>query len=337
VQVCDQIGVPLEVVPLTDAYWKRVVDHCVKEIQAGRTPNPDVLCNSRVKFGAFEEHLAAKFGESFDRVASGHYARVERLPPLHIRGAQLTPSRERGSASTEYAVPAASELPATDQYSTAEEPPRPELEPVDMEVLVESVHVATGALHAASASGGKTREAGQSKAMRSEVVVDDAQHTCGYSQGNWQERARTASALQHSRGSIAGRASQEYSESGEQPGMQMVQMQWQSCADSAANTATPSSSYTSRPVDTAAAPAHRRADVGRVHLRMTCDEIKDQTYFLAHLSQAQLSRAMFPLGHMNKAQVRKLAAEVGLASNNRKDSQGLCFLGKVKFSEFIKV
>lgn len=47
VQVCEQAGVPLEVVPLSEAYWARVVSHSVAEVRAGRTPNPDVLCNSR--------------------------------------------------------------------------------------------------------------------------------------------------------------------------------------------------------------------------------------------------------------------------------------------------
>jgi tRNA-specific 2-thiouridylase len=76
-QVCDSLGVPLEVVPLTDAYWDKVVSESVSEIRAGRTPNPDMLCNSRVKFGAFYEYLQ-QHSSSFDRVASGHYARVVR-------------------------------------------------------------------------------------------------------------------------------------------------------------------------------------------------------------------------------------------------------------------
>ena len=46
-QVCDAAGVPLEVVPLTDEYWDRVVSHSLAEARAGRTPNPDVWCNSR--------------------------------------------------------------------------------------------------------------------------------------------------------------------------------------------------------------------------------------------------------------------------------------------------
>lgn len=66
------------------------------------------------------------------------------------------------------------------------------------------------------------------------------------------------------------------------------------------------------------------------------DSIKDQTYFLSQLNQEQLSRALFPLGHMSKAQVRDYAARAGLVTHDRKDSQGICFLGKLKFSEFLR-
>ncbi len=65
------------------------------------------------------------------------------------------------------------------------------------------------------------------------------------------------------------------------------------------------------------------------------DPIKDQTYFLAHLTQSQLAKAMFPIGHFKKEEVRKLAQEFDLANKDRKDSQGICFLGKFKFKDFI--
>lgn len=51
-QVCEQLGVPLEVVPLTEEYWDRVVAHSIAEMRQGRTPNPDVLCNSRLVLSA---------------------------------------------------------------------------------------------------------------------------------------------------------------------------------------------------------------------------------------------------------------------------------------------
>jgi tRNA-5-taurinomethyluridine 2-sulfurtransferase len=165
--VCRQAGVDLRVVPLTDAYWGRVVQHSITEIRAGRTPNPDMLCNSRVKFGAFLEYLEKEHAGEFDRVASGHYARV-------LRG------------------------------------------------------------HEGGAGSGNT-----------------------------------------------------------------------------------------------SSPAEAR-------LALTADAVKDQTYFLAHLSPAQLSRAMFPLGPLTKPEVRDVAALLDLPNKARKDSQGICFLGKVKFPEFVR-
>jgi tRNA-specific 2-thiouridylase len=66
------------------------------------------------------------------------------------------------------------------------------------------------------------------------------------------------------------------------------------------------------------------------------DTVKDQTYFLAYLSQEQLSHACFPIGKYTKQQMRSLAAKFNLSAKNRRDSQGLCFLGQIKFSDFIK-
>lgn len=159
-KVCKSLNVPLKVVPLSDEYWNRVVQHSIKEVKAGRTPNPDMLCNSRVKFGAFYEYLDKHHAQEFDRVASGHYASI---------------------------------VKKTD------------------------------------------------------------------SQGN---------------------------------------------------------------------------DVPS--LTLTPDAIKDQTYFLASLSVSQLQKAMFPLGCFDKKTVRVLAEYANLPNKLRKDSQGICFLGKVKFDEFIK-
>eukprot|EP00884_Botryococcus_braunii_P019405 jgi/Botrbrau1/6148/Bobra.331_2s0038.1 len=158
-KVCEQAGVSLRVVPLTQQYWERVVTYSISEIRAGRTPNPDILCNSRVKFGAFLEYLEGLGEERYDRIASGHYARL----------------------------------------------------------------------------------------VRSDSEADS-------------------------------------------------------------------------PVSLALSP----------------DPIKDQTYFLSHLSQDQLARLILPLGYLDKGTVRRLAAEAGLPNQMRKDSQGICFLGKVNFSEFVE-
>ncbi|MFI3268132.1 MAG: tRNA 2-thiouridine(34) synthase MnmA [Rikenellaceae bacterium] len=66
------------------------------------------------------------------------------------------------------------------------------------------------------------------------------------------------------------------------------------------------------------------------------DNNKDQSYFLCQLSQEQLKRALFPIGHIEKPEVRRIAMEQGLATAERKDSQGICFVGKVDLPVFLQ-
>ena len=66
------------------------------------------------------------------------------------------------------------------------------------------------------------------------------------------------------------------------------------------------------------------------------DTSKDQSYFLCQVNQFQLSKTLFPVGDMQKKQVRKLAKEIGLNTAEKKDSQGLCFIGKVKLPIFLQ-
>jgi tRNA-specific 2-thiouridylase len=201
--------VPLTVVPLTRDYWRRVVRESVAEIRRGRTPNPDVLCNSRVKFGAFCSYIERERPGEFDRVASGHYARLLRA-------------------------------------SAADE---------DEEVVWGSNGGDKGADSAGLARGGQQQE-------------DDAASAAATAASAWARRAGAA------------------------PG---------------------------EPV-----------------LALTPDAVKDQTYFLAALSRPQVARAMFPIAALPKARVRALAASAALPTCARPDSQGICFLGKVRFPEFVR-
>lgn len=148
--VCREANVPLDVVPFQKEYWERIVSYVIDEVQAGRTPNPDMLCNARIKFGAFYD----AFGKDFDKVATGHYAQTE---------------------------------------------------------------------------------------------IKD----------------------------------------------------------------------------------------GKTFLKMSPDPIKDQTYFLSQLVQEQLSKALFPIGAFEKGEVRRLAEQFCLPNAARKDSQGICFLGKIPFDKFL--
>ncbi|MDN3707043.1 tRNA 2-thiouridine(34) synthase MnmA [Myroides ceti] len=66
------------------------------------------------------------------------------------------------------------------------------------------------------------------------------------------------------------------------------------------------------------------------------DNNKDQSYFLCQLSQEQLAKALFPIGHLTKPEVREIAAANDLITADKKDSQGLCFIGKVRLPEFLQ-
>lgn len=66
------------------------------------------------------------------------------------------------------------------------------------------------------------------------------------------------------------------------------------------------------------------------------DSNKDQSYFLCQLSQEQLAKALFPIGHLQKPQVREIAKEADLITAEKKDSQGLCFIGKVRIPDFLQ-
>ena len=72
------------------------------------------------------------------------------------------------------------------------------------------------------------------------------------------------------------------------------------------------------------------------HLIAGADNNKDQSYFLCQLSQEQLAKSLFPIGALTKPQVREIAAEMELVTAEKKDSQGLCFIGKVRLPEFLQ-
>ena len=148
--LCQSLNVPLEVISLQQEYKEKVISYVIEEAKAGRTPNPDILCNQQIKFGLFLE----KIGAEFEKVASGHYAQI-------------------------------------------------------------------------------------------------------------------------------------------------------------------------------------REENGVFKLFRAADPVKDQTYFLCKLSQKQLSRVIFPIGHLQKGEVRDLAKKYALPAMERRDSQGICFLGNIKFDEFI--
>jgi tRNA-uridine 2-sulfurtransferase len=78
-RVAEKLDIPLEVIDLTKEYKSEILDYFCREYLTGRTPNPCVKCNQRIKFGALMQKAAA-LGIDYDFVASGHYARVEYNP-----------------------------------------------------------------------------------------------------------------------------------------------------------------------------------------------------------------------------------------------------------------
>lgn len=85
-QVAEHLGIPLHTASFSAEYWDRVFEHFLEEYRAGRTPNPDILCNKEVKFRAFLDYALAL---GADAIATGHYAQTMRLPDgtALIRGA----------------------------------------------------------------------------------------------------------------------------------------------------------------------------------------------------------------------------------------------------------
>ncbi len=77
-------------------------------------------------------------------------------------------------------------------------------------------------------------------------------------------------------------------------------------------------------------------DDGSFGLLTGLDPNKDQSYFLCQLNQDQLSKALFPIGELQKEEVRKIASENGLVTADKKDSQGLCFVGKISLPTFLQ-
>jgi tRNA-specific 2-thiouridylase len=83
--------------------------------------------------------------------------------------------------------------------------------------------------------------------------------------------------------------------------------------------------------------ARRRVSTdGTVELMEGADRKKDQTYFLALLAQGQLRDARFPVGELEKPELRRIAREAGLATADKKDSQGICFIGEVRMGDFLR-
>ncbi|OHA17662.1 MAG: tRNA 2-thiouridine(34) synthase MnmA [Candidatus Taylorbacteria bacterium RIFCSPHIGHO2_01_FULL_46_22b] len=93
-RVCAHLGIPYKEIDLTDAYKQEVVDHLISEYKKGRTPNPDVMCNRFIKFGAFFNWALS---EGADFVATGHYAKVAKSEERGVNREEKQPNTIRYS------------------------------------------------------------------------------------------------------------------------------------------------------------------------------------------------------------------------------------------------
>lgn len=80
----------------------------------------------------------------------------------------------------------------------------------------------------------------------------------------------------------------------------------------------------------------KAAQDGHVHLLKGLDTNKDQSYFLCAVNEKQLAQSLFPVGELNKTEVRELAAKHGFITHNKKDSTGICFIGERRFKDFLE-
>ncbi|MEI6305007.1 MAG: tRNA 2-thiouridine(34) synthase MnmA [Candidatus Taylorbacteria bacterium] len=193
-RVAAHLDIPFITLDLETEYKKGVIDYMIAEYRAGRTPNPDVMCNKTVKFGAFYD-WAMKQGADF--VATGHYARIK---------------RETGRGKSQ---------------------------------------------EGCECLDGGTFGGAKAPRRNARLARRDMCPTGKYSQPS-------------------------------------------------------------------------------LHLYAGNDRNKDQSYFIWNIKHEQLAHILFPIGDIQKTEVRKLARKFGLPNAEKKDSQGLCFIGKIDFKEFLQ-
>ncbi len=237
-RVAVQLDIPFKVFDFQKEYKQQVVDYMIAEYKAGRTPNPDIMCNQEIKFDLF---LKASLADGADMIATGHYARV---------GA----GRRRSSPSP---------------TSTVSKPGD------------------AGALAPEARAG--------------EVVNGD-------------EKASERSAWTSSSSTV-----HIPSELG------AVELR-----SPAARQGLPSGSGDGR------ALAGARGERRQHSLLTGLDKNKDQSYFLYRVTEEALSRTLLPVGELTKPEVREQARKLGLATADKKDSQGICFVGKIGIKEFLQ-
>ena len=278
--VCEEAGVPLEIANLQKEYWDEVVSYVIAEARAGRTPNPDVLCNSRIKFGMFYD----RFGKDFDKVATGHYAQTEILP-LGFSGESVPTEMSFSSRPGLIGAAGCREISLNQRHP--EEISRTGGASSDNQDIKKKTFL----------SAQPDLEISRTESISSDRREDVKKILSGNQHEDFLE-CHPGLPPERARSVRAGDPGSRKKEHGLENGATALQ--------------------------------------GAYLLKKSPDPVKDQTYFLSQLSQAQVTKALFPIGGFHKREVRALAEQYHLPNATRKDSQGICFLGQVAFDKFLE-
>jgi tRNA U34 2-thiouridine synthase MnmA/TrmU len=258
-RVAVQLDIPFKVFDFQKEYKQQVVDYMIAEYEAGRTPNPDIMCNQEIKFDLF---LRTALADGADMIATGHYARIGSSHPAPQPSAsspvQATPARQIFRATLEHKKSGAQDVAKQDEAEERIE--------TDSHKNVPRAS-SSGPPHVVLAKLRATRVLPRRTPLPAGATLEPLGTMDGDGNG----------ALSSEVDSTEGAA-----------------------------------------------------------LLTGLDKNKDQSYFLYRVVSEALSRTLLPIGELTKPEVREQARKLGLATAEKKDSQGICFVGKIGIKDFLQ-
>ncbi len=322
-RVAAELEIPLITLDLEKEYKQSVVDYLVNEYKLGRTPNPDVMCNREIKFGAFYK-WAMEHGADF--VATGHYAQIG-----------LTPTLSKGEGGNSNPLPFGEGAGGGAElgFRTADK----KFYRVLQEQALEMRRKPT---LAEKKIWEKLRKDSNGFHFRRQHIIDKfiVDFVCleksliieidgdvhDYQIERDQERTNRLEVLGFK--IIRFKNEEVLSD------IDTVLMKIKEALEEASPQPPPKERGG---IQTPSLLGRGQGEgLNLAKLRISKDSAKDQTYFLWTLTPEILTHTLFPIGGYEKSEVRKLAKKFNLPTAEKKDSQGLCFVGKIDFKDFLK-